>query len=72
VSKGTPTTSAAAVVAWLTKRGLDPSRLTSAGFGMEKPIDTNGTSEGRQNNRRVEFHIVDPPPGVDSTQVDRP
>jgi outer membrane protein OmpA-like peptidoglycan-associated protein len=63
---------AAAVVAWLTKRGLDPSRLTSAGFGMEKPIDTNGTSEGRQNNRRVEFHIVDPPPGVDSTQVDRP
>jgi hypothetical protein len=24
---------------------------------MAKPIDTNDTDEGRQNNRRVEFHI---------------
>jgi outer membrane protein OmpA-like peptidoglycan-associated protein len=26
---------------------------------MERPIDTNETPEGRQNNRRVEFHIDD-------------
>ncbi|MBI5534993.1 MAG: OmpA family protein [Deltaproteobacteria bacterium] len=50
---------AAAVVAWLVKHNIDKKRLTSAGFGQEKPIDTNDTDEGRQNNRRVEFHIRD-------------
>ncbi|MGH7436515.1 MAG: OmpA family protein, partial [Polyangiaceae bacterium] len=48
---------AASVVAWLVKRGVDASHLSSAGFGMERPIDSNLTPEGRQNNRRVEFHI---------------
>jgi outer membrane protein OmpA-like peptidoglycan-associated protein len=48
---------AASVVAWLVKHGVDPKVLSSAGFGMERPIDTNMTPEGRQNNRRVEFHI---------------
>jgi outer membrane protein OmpA-like peptidoglycan-associated protein len=50
---------AAAVVAWLVKHGVDTSRLSSEGFGLERPINTNDTSEGRQNNRRVEFHIDD-------------
>jgi OmpA-OmpF porin, OOP family len=45
------------VKAWLVKHGIDKGRLTSQGFGQEKPIDTNDTPEGRQNNRRVEFHI---------------
>ncbi len=49
---------AAAVVAWLVEHGIEASRLTSKGFGPEKPIDSNDTEEGRQNNRRVEFHIV--------------
>jgi outer membrane protein OmpA-like peptidoglycan-associated protein len=26
---------------------------------MERPIDSNDTAAGRQNNRRVEFHIDD-------------
>jgi len=50
---------AASVVAWLTKNGIAKDRLVSQGFGQEKPIDTNDTDEGRQNNRRVEFHIVE-------------
>jgi outer membrane protein OmpA-like peptidoglycan-associated protein len=50
---------AASVVKWLVGKGVDKSRLTSAGFGMERPIDTNDTEAGRKNNRRVEFRIVE-------------
>jgi OmpA-OmpF porin, OOP family len=49
---------AAAVVNWLIGHGIDKSRLVSVGYGKEKPIDTNNTESGRQNNRRVEFRIV--------------
>ncbi len=49
---------AASVVAALVKRGVEAARLTPQGFGQERPIDTNATEPGRQNNRRVEFHIV--------------
>jgi len=50
---------AASVVKWLVAHGIDPSRLTSSGYGKERPIDTNDTDEGRANNRRVEFHILE-------------
>ena len=50
---------AASVVKWLVGHGIAKERLTSAGFGQEKPIDTNDTEDGRKNNRRVEFRIVD-------------
>lgn len=35
--------------------GIDAGRLTSDGFGVAKPIDSNDTPGGRANNRRVEF-----------------
>jgi outer membrane protein OmpA-like peptidoglycan-associated protein len=59
MNKALSTRRAASVVAWLVKHGVDASRLSSQGFGMERPIDSNTTPEGRQNNRRVEFHIDD-------------
>ena len=37
--------------------GVDGTKLTAVGYGMEKPIATNKTDEGRQRNRRVELHI---------------
>jgi outer membrane protein OmpA-like peptidoglycan-associated protein len=43
----------------LTSRGIDEGRLSSKGWGQAKPIDSNDTAEGRQNNRRVEFHILE-------------
>jgi OmpA-OmpF porin, OOP family len=52
---------AAAVVRWLVEHGIDGGRLTSQGFGPSRPIATNKTDEGRQENRRVELHIIDPP-----------
>ena len=50
---------AASVVKWLIGKGVAADRLTIAGFGPERPLDTNETDAGRQNNRRVEFHIAE-------------
>jgi OmpA-OmpF porin, OOP family len=33
--------------------GIDGDRLQAVGKGQEEPADSNGTPEGRQNNRRV-------------------
>ena len=38
---------------------IAPARLDVVGFGEADPIATNDTPEGRQENRRVEFHSVD-------------
>jgi outer membrane protein OmpA-like peptidoglycan-associated protein len=46
---------AAAVNIWLEGKGIDSSRLKKEGFGDSKPIDNNKTTEGRANNRWVEF-----------------
>jgi OOP family OmpA-OmpF porin len=34
---------------------VDASRLTTAGLGASKPIDSNDTPQGRAQNRRVEL-----------------
>jgi outer membrane protein OmpA-like peptidoglycan-associated protein len=49
---------AAAVRAFLVGQGVAPSRLTVTAFGSNKPIDTNGTPEGRSKNRRVVVRLV--------------
>lgn len=46
---------AEAVKSWLEGKGIDASRLETAGYGDAKPLDSNKTPEGRANNRRVEF-----------------
>jgi OmpA-OmpF porin, OOP family len=48
---------AQSVRVYIESQGIDPSRLSSVGYGETKPIDTNRTPNGRAKNRRVEFHI---------------
>ena len=56
---------AAAVMKWLVTRGsVGAGRLSSHGYGMEEPIADNGTSEGRQKNRRVQFKILEKLPSA--------
>lgn len=49
---------AAAVKDYLVANGIDSSRLTSAGYGESRPIDSNKTRAGRARNRRVEINLI--------------
>lgn len=40
------------------KKGLDQRRLSSIGYGEFRPVASNNTAEGRQQNRRVEITIL--------------
>jgi outer membrane protein OmpA-like peptidoglycan-associated protein len=43
---------------YLVTNGVAADRLTSNGFGDTQPVDSNKTSNGRANNRRVEVKYV--------------
>jgi outer membrane protein OmpA-like peptidoglycan-associated protein len=49
---------AEAVKKYLTGKGIDPSRIKTEGFGMDRPVVSNDTPEGKQKNRRVEFRVI--------------
>ncbi|WP_343763533.1 OmpA family protein [Gangjinia marincola] len=49
---------AQAVVNYLVEKGIDTSRIIARGYGEAKPVTTNDTEEGKQENRRVEFTIL--------------
>ena len=50
---------AQAVVVYLIDHGVDPWRLTSAGFGLRCPIGPNDSPDHRAQNRRVDFIIME-------------
>ena len=45
------------VVRYLVDKGVAADRLKSKGFSSSQPLDTNTTTAGRDNNRRVEFVV---------------
>lgn len=53
---------AEAVRARLVTLGIDAQRLVAEGVGPDRPLESNDADEGRQKNRRVEFHIVQTAP----------
>ena len=46
---------AKAVMEYLASEGIEPTRLSSVGYGFSRPKATNETEAGRALNRRVEF-----------------
>jgi OOP family OmpA-OmpF porin len=47
-----------AVKDYFTNKGIKSDRLTSVGYGMEKPIADNKTKAGKAKNRRTEFQLL--------------
>ncbi|MBK8501776.1 MAG: OmpA family protein [Saprospiraceae bacterium] len=49
---------ASVVAKYLLNAGVDSGRVTSAGYGQDRPQDSNDTDAGRANNRRTEIKIT--------------
>ena len=50
---------AATIVRYLIDEvGIDPARLSAAGYAFHQPLASNDTLEGQQKNRRVEFALL--------------
>ncbi len=49
---------ALAVKNYLVSKGVEQDRIVAVGYGFEKPVASNDTPEGRQQNRRVELKIL--------------
>ena len=49
---------AQAVVDYLVSKGIASNRLVAKGYGSDRPVASNDSAEGRQENRRTEFEIV--------------
>ena len=48
-----------AVRAYLLKKGLSAARISTKGYGMDRPIADNATAKGRAENRRTEIQIIE-------------
>lgn len=49
---------AQSVANYLIDQGVDPQRIITVGHGEERPIASNKTADGRQQNRRVELTLI--------------
>ena len=55
------------VRSFLMQQGIDSGRIVASGKGEQRPVADNNSEGGRQQNRRVEVIIENPPPAVAST-----
>ncbi len=54
-----------AVAAFLASQGVAASRIETFGYGEDKPIASNDTNSGREENRRVEVTLSAPKPDAE-------
>jgi OOP family OmpA-OmpF porin len=57
-----------AVLNAIMARRVFTSNLTAVGYGEANPIADNGTEDGREANRRIEFVLVQPESGDETAQ----
>lgn len=48
------------VVAYFQSQGVNPNMMSAKGFGDTHPVASNGTPEGRAQNRRIEIVLEGP------------
>jgi chemotaxis protein MotB len=46
---------------FVARANLPESQLSVAGYGSQRPLESNDTEEGRASNRRVDIVVIDPP-----------
>jgi outer membrane protein OmpA-like peptidoglycan-associated protein len=63
---------ATAVKEFLIERDVPAQRLSARGYGESHPIAENTTPDGRAQNRRVEFHIIERGPSPNSRSTGQP
>lgn len=52
------TARAVEVTRFLSTKGVDPARLSAAGYAETQPVASNGDAEGRKQNRRIEIVLM--------------
>jgi outer membrane protein OmpA-like peptidoglycan-associated protein len=63
---------AGAVRDYLVQQGISADSIVSRGFGKTQPVATNDTSEGRQQNRRVELVLSGEAIGMKTADASAP
>lgn len=59
---------AESVRSYLVMQGVEARRLTATGLGQSRPLASNDSEGGRQQNRRVEIIIDNPPVAMGTSQ----
>ena len=60
---------AESVRSFLVQEGISAGAVSATGFGESRPVATNGTETGRQQNRRVELVVSGEPIGTTGREV---
>jgi outer membrane protein OmpA-like peptidoglycan-associated protein len=63
---------AESVRSFLVQEGIAAEAVSATGFGESRPVATNGTASGRQQNRRVELVVSGEPIGTNGRETGIP
>jgi hypothetical protein len=46
---------------FVARANIPENQLSVAGYGSQRPLESNATEDGRASNRRVDIVVIDPP-----------